>query len=76
MTESQHKLFNMLVQSACESRANLHEVAWTLLGALMVVGLIMLAAAGIWILNGGFSKYCYLNANCGRRVNEDWLREP
>jgi hypothetical protein len=76
MTESQHRFFNSLVQSASDSRANLHEVAWILLGVVLLAALIVLTVAGIWILNGGLSAYYRPNSPAGRKEIEDWLREP
>jgi hypothetical protein len=65
----------MLVQSACESRANLHEIAWILLGALLIGATTALTIVWIWIVKGGFSNYFYLHCPAGRRQVEDWLHE-
>ena len=65
----------MLVQSACESRASMHESAWTLLGVLLAAGVILMVAVLFWIFNGGFSKYYHLDSAVGHKVIEAWLRE-
>jgi hypothetical protein len=76
MNAAQHNFFNMLVQSASESRTDLHEIAWCVLGVLLVAAMLGLGAFWIWILGGGLSRYCSLDSPAGRRIIEAWAREP
>jgi hypothetical protein len=76
LNAAQHKLFDMLVQGACESRAHAQETAWTILGFLLVVAMMTLVAMWLWILRGGFSNGSSLNATLSRKAAADWLREP
>lgn len=64
MNAGQHRLFEMLVQSASESRAQMHEVAWVVLGVVLVVGLVTLCGLLMWISNGGLSEpYAFYSAS-------------
>ena len=76
MNEAQHNFFNALVQSVSESRTDLHEIAWCVLGGLLIAAIVGLGALWIWILGGGLSTYCSLDSPATRRIIEDWLREP
>src|SRR5258706_10198418 len=75
MTAEQHQVLNMLVQGACETRSDLREVAWTLIGLLLLFGIIALGALAIWILHGGISRYSYCASPADRMAIEQWLRE-
>ena len=70
MTAAQHRLFDMLVQSASESRAQMHETAWILLGALSLLGIVALSGLLLWISNGGLAEqYALYCANPGNPRN-------
>ena len=47
----------MLVQSASQSRAQMHEAAWIVLGVLLLMGLVALYGLWIWISNGGLAEH-------------------
>jgi hypothetical protein len=76
MTEAQHQLFNRFVQGASESRADLHDVAWVLMGALLLLGILALAVISVWLLQGGLSRYSSLASEAERKLIQEWLREP
>ncbi len=58
-----------MVQSASESRAQMHETAWILLGALSLLGIVVLSGVWLWILHGGFASYSGLeSAHCRKAV--------
>lgn len=73
MTAAQHKLFDMLVQSASESRVQMHETAWILLGALSLIGIVVLSGVWLWILRGGFAAYYGLESPHGRKAVQVFL---
>jgi len=76
MTAAQHQLFNRFVQGASESRADLHDVAWVLIGALLLVGILALTVVGVWLLQGGLSRYSSFDLGAERKLIQEWLREP
>lgn len=75
MTGAQHQLFDRLLQSASESRADLHDFAWVVVGVLLLIGILALAAIGVWLLNGGLSRYSYPASSVERKLLQEWLRE-
>ena len=75
MNTAQHQFFNLLVQKACESRVQLHEVAWIVIGLLLVSGLFVFGLIWVWIISGGFSRQCCLDSVRAREVLKCWLNE-
>jgi len=75
MNAAQKKFFNMVALSASDARAGLHDVAWTVLGLLMIGAIVALGLLAIWLLRGGLSNYCSLFRSEGRQAFEHWLRE-
>ncbi len=75
MNGAQHKFFEMTVQSLGRARAGLHDVAWVLLGLLMLSAILALGLLSVWVLRGGLSRYSSLESAEDRRAFEDWLRE-
>jgi hypothetical protein len=69
---AQHRLFETLVQSASESRAQMHEAAWFILGVLLVMGLVALCGLLMWISNGGLAEhyalYCANDPNAAKAL--------
>jgi hypothetical protein len=76
MTAQQHQFLNVLVQSGHESRSDLRQAAWTLIGLLLLFGIISLGALAIWILHGGLSRFSCTASPADRMAIEKWLREP
>ena len=72
MTSGQHQLFDRFVQAAAATRADLHDLAWTALGVLLLVAILLLSAIGIWLLQGGFSRWCN---SAGTAALKDWPHE-
>ena len=66
MTAAQHRLFEVLVQSASESRAQMHNAAWMLLGALLLVGIVALCAILLWVVHGGLVDQYALHSALSR----------
>ena len=72
MNAAQHRLFEMLVQSASESRAQMHEAACIILGILLVMGLVALSGLLMWISNGvlveHYAVYCANDPNAAKAL--------
>jgi hypothetical protein len=45
----------------------MHETAWILLGALSLLGIVVLSGAWLWILHGGFAAYSGLESVHSRK---------
>ena len=52
LTAVQHQLVNRAMLAASESRGQMHEAAWSLLGVLLLCGIIALVVFGWFILSG------------------------
>jgi hypothetical protein len=75
MNSAQHQVFNMLVQGAHESRADLHSIAQDCLGILILGAILVLGLIWIWILTGGLSKCLSPGSTQERKALENWLAE-
>jgi hypothetical protein len=75
MNAAQHQLFNMLVQGASESRADLHSAAQDWMCILMLGAIILLGLTWMWVLTGGLSKYLSTGSPQERKALKDWLGE-
>jgi hypothetical protein len=75
VNSAQHQFFNALVESAHESRLQMHDIAWMLLGVLLTVAILFLAGFWLWLLRGGFDNYFCLNSVRGQRIVHEWLRK-
>lgn len=66
VSTAQHQFFDRVVLSVSQSRADLHEAAWTALGFLLVLGMVGLL--GLWwcLFHGGLA----LSEPRGRGSNE------
>jgi len=73
MTAPQHQLFNMLVQGASESRADLHSAGQDCIGFLMLGAIILLGLTWLWVLRGGLSKYISTGSPQERKALDEWL---
>lgn len=76
MNATQHKFFNILVQSVADARASAHEMAWAVLGVLLISAILALGLLWVWMLRGGGLRYGSLNSLQDRRAFEDWLGKP
>ena len=74
MNSAQHQFFNMVVESAKDARAGLHDQAWILLGILMFGAIVVLGFLCVRLLQIGGSKSAALETAEGRREFELWLR--
>jgi hypothetical protein len=75
VNSAQHQFFSALIQSAHESRIQLHDIAWVLLGVLLMMTVLLLSALWLWVLRGGFDDYFCLNSARGQRIVHEWLRK-
>ena len=73
MNSAQRQFFNMLVQGANESRADLHTAAQGILLILMLGVIIVLALAWLWILRGGLTRYLTSGSALERKALQEWL---
>ena len=73
MNAAQHQLFNMLVQGASESRADLHSAAQDCIGIILFGAIILLGLTWMWVLTGGLSKYLSTGSPQERKALEEWL---
>jgi hypothetical protein len=53
----------------------LHDIAWVLLGVLLMMTVLLLSALWLWVLRGGFDDYFCLNSAHGQRIVHEWLRK-
>ena len=70
MTAAQHRLFDMLVQSGSESRAQMHDAAWILLGALLLMGIVALCGILVWVVDGRLVERYALHSTVSRKADK------
>jgi hypothetical protein len=52
----------------------MHETAWLILGALSLIGIVVLSGVWLWILRGGFTAYYGLESAHGRKAVQTFLQ--
>jgi hypothetical protein len=56
MTSDQDKLVEVIAQAAHQSQTASVEMAWVIVGSLLIAGVLSGACLALWIFRGGLSR--------------------